>query len=54
MERDLICGMEVDPATAQPKAEHEGKTYYFCAPACRKAFEANPARLFEPGCEPSM
>ena len=34
--------MTVDPATASRTSEHEGQTYYFCAPACKKAFEANP------------
>jgi xanthine dehydrogenase accessory factor len=23
--------------------EHEGKTYYFCCPGCRAAFEKDPA-----------
>ena len=42
MERDPVCGMEVDPAKAAATAEYRGKTYYFCAPGCRRAFEANP------------
>ncbi len=54
MEKDPVCGMDVDPATATQKAEHEGKTYYFCGPGCRKAFEADSGRFFEPGYEPSM
>jgi len=37
---DPICGMEVDIATARWTAEREGQTYYFCAPGCRKAFQA--------------
>ncbi len=35
---DPICGMEVDVAAAKWTAEKEGQTYYFCAPACRRAF----------------
>ena len=54
MEKDVVCGMDVDPVTAQHKAEHEGKTYYFCGPACRKAFEADPARYLAPGHKASM
>jgi P-type Cu+ transporter len=42
MAKDPVCGMEVDPQTAQHTAEHEGQTYYFCAPGCKRAFEANP------------
>ena len=54
MERDVVCGMEVDPATAQQKAEHEGKTYYFCGPGCRKAFETDPEKYLAPGHQASM
>ncbi len=38
---DPICGMQVDPASARWTAERNGETYYFCAPACRKAFLAS-------------
>jgi xanthine dehydrogenase accessory factor len=38
---DPICGMTVDPATANWSAEQDGETYYFCAPGCRKAFLAS-------------
>jgi YHS domain-containing protein len=44
MERDVVCGMEVDPAKAAGKSEYKGKTYYFCATACKIAFDANPAQ----------
>jgi YHS domain-containing protein len=27
---DIVCGMTVDPKTAQ-KADYKGKTYYFCS-----------------------
>ena len=37
---DPICGMEVEIATARWTAEKEDQTYYFCAPSCRKAFQA--------------
>ena len=54
MEKDPVCGMDVDPATASQRAEYEGKTYYFCAPGCQKAFEADPRRFVDPGYEPSV
>lgn len=41
---DPVCGMEVDEKSAPAKSEHMGKTYYFCAPGCKKAFDANPAK----------
>ncbi len=44
MAKDPICGMEVDEKTAAAKSEHMGKTYYFCALGCKKAFDENPAK----------
>jgi YHS domain-containing protein len=53
---DPVCGMVVDPTTAPARrtAEYGGKTYYFCAPGCRKAFEKDPTRFFAPDYVPSM
>lgn len=42
--KDPVCGMTVDPAGAKGTHEHQGVTYYFCAPACRARFVADPAR----------
>ena len=43
MERDVVCGMQVDPAKAAATSEDHGKTYYFCAKVCKAKFDANPA-----------
>ncbi len=40
---DPVCLMDVDPATARYTLEYEGRTIYFCAPACKKAFERDPS-----------
>lgn len=40
---DPVCLMDVDPATARYKLEYQGRTIYFCAPSCKKAFERDPA-----------
>jgi cobaltochelatase CobN len=40
---DPVCMMDVDPATAKWSAEHAGRTYYFCAPSCRRLFLSDPA-----------
>lgn len=40
---DPVCEMTVDVDTARFKSEYEGKTYYFCAAGCQRAFETNPA-----------
>ena len=42
--KDPVCGMTVDPHTAKHKAEHAGRTYYFCCGGCRAKFLADPAR----------
>lgn len=42
--KDPVCGMEIDPSTAPGSEEYEGKTYYFCSPACRNSFKDNPAQ----------
>jgi len=42
MERDPVCGMNVDPDKAAAKVEHALKTYYFCAPGCAKRFQQAP------------
>ena len=46
---DPVCGMRVDPHTAKHRAEHAGRTYYFCSAGCRTKFEADPARYLQPG-----
>jgi YHS domain-containing protein len=49
MEIDPICGMEVDTATAKHTSQHEGKTYYFCAPGCKRTFDKDPAEYTKSG-----
>lgn len=39
-----ISGDEFVVAADSPKAEFEGKTYYFCCPGCVKKFSADPAK----------
>jgi len=41
---DPICKMEVDEKTAKYKSEYKGKTYYFCAPGCKKEFDEYPEK----------
>ncbi len=49
MAKDPVCGMDVDEKSAPAKSEHMGKTYYFCALACKKAFDENPTMYTEGG-----
>ena len=46
--KDPVCGMSVDPATAKHKAEHGGKTFFFCSAGCRGKFVAAPAKYLAP------
>ena len=54
MATDPVCGMQVNPNVAQHRSEYQGKTYYFCAPGCKKAFDADPAKYLDPDYKPSM
>lgn len=42
MERDVVCGMQVDPAKAAGTSEYQAKTYYFCSTSCKTKFDTNP------------
>jgi Cu+-exporting ATPase len=44
MEKDVVCGMQVDPAKAAGTSQYQGKTYSFCSTACKAKFDANPQR----------
>ena len=46
MKRDPVCGMHVDEKEAITM-QHEGKTYHFCSPACKAAFEKEPRKYIE-------
>lgn len=40
--KDPVCGMDVDPHETKHRAEHQGKTWYFCSGGCREKFEKDP------------
>lgn len=44
MEKDPVCGMNVEPNAAAGSAVHEGKTYYFCSSHCFRQFQEHPER----------
>ncbi|HYS04968.1 MAG TPA: heavy metal translocating P-type ATPase [Candidatus Dormibacteraeota bacterium] len=45
MTTDPVCGMEVDPARAASRHEHDGATYYFCCDGCRDVFRSDPGKF---------
>jgi uncharacterized protein len=42
--RDPVCGMSVDPATADQRSDFGGSTYYFCSAGCKETFEKDPGK----------
>lgn len=44
MEKDVVCGMQVDPTKAAGTSQFNGKTYYFCSKGCKAKFDANPGQ----------
>jgi YHS domain-containing protein len=47
-QEDPICHMHVDEKTAKWKSDYQGRTYYFCAPGCKKKFDSDPAKYARP------
>lgn len=41
---DPVCGMTVAVSQASLRAEHDGRTWYFCGSGCRQAFLDDPER----------
>src|SRR6267154_3985640 len=44
-EKDPVCGMSVNPATARYRTMHEDEQYLFCRPGCLAKFQANPEKI---------
>jgi Cu+-exporting ATPase len=44
LQRDPVCGMNVDSGTAKHVHEHEGRRFYFCCGHCVEKFKANPSQ----------
>ncbi len=48
LERDPVCGMNVNSATAKHIYGHGEKNYYFCCAGCIDKFKAEPAKYLSP------
>jgi len=44
LERDPVCGMNVDPTKAKHVSDHGGKKYYFCCAPCVEKFQTDPKK----------
>jgi Cu+-exporting ATPase len=53
LERDPVCGMNVNPATAKHIHDHGGKNFYFCCAPCAEKFKADPAKYLATPARPS-
>jgi Cu+-exporting ATPase len=42
---DPVCGMEVNPASAEAQSEYGGQTFYFCSLECKQRFDRDPERF---------
>jgi Cu+-exporting ATPase len=42
--KDLVCGMDVDPARTKHSTAHEGKSYFFCSAGCLEKFRREPGK----------
>ena len=47
MSVDPVCKMEVDEKSAAATYQYQGKTYYFCSPDCKSAFEKEPQKYLQ-------
>ncbi|HUR35779.1 MAG TPA: YHS domain-containing protein [Vicinamibacterales bacterium] len=47
MSIDPVCKMQVDESKAAGTSEYNGKTYYFCAPGCKRKFDADPEKYLK-------
>src|SRR5450755_3246919 len=49
LERDPVCGMNVDQSRAAATMTPEGSTYYFCSRGCADKFKADPQKYIAKG-----
>jgi YHS domain-containing protein len=42
---DPVCGMSLTSERVAARTSHEGRSFYFCSPACLQLFESSPGRF---------
>jgi Cu+-exporting ATPase len=42
MEKDLVCGMQLEKEAWAGSYDYKGKTYHFCSVSCRDQFTKHP------------
>jgi P-type Cu+ transporter len=43
IEKDPVCGMDVEPGSAAAKRDYQGATYHFCSAGCAQKFDTDRA-----------
>ena len=43
MNKDTICGMQVDPEKAAGSISYLRESYYFCSAGCKRKFDQTPS-----------
>ncbi len=43
-EKDPVCGMMIDSATAAGHSSFQGEEYYFCSANCKQQFDSDSVR----------
>jgi P-type Cu+ transporter len=44
---DPVCGMEVNPVSAEAQSEYGGQSFYFCSVECKQKFDRNPEQYID-------
>src|SRR5208337_795646 len=52
LDKDPVCGMNVDPSRAAASVGYEGKLYHFCSRGCAEKFKADPEKYLSPHYKP--
>lgn len=47
MAKDPVCDMQVDESETDLVSVYKGKKYYFCAAACKTAFDQDPEKYLK-------
>jgi YHS domain-containing protein len=45
VDKDVVCGIQVDVSKAAHSSKYQERKYYFCSPGCKRKFDENPRRF---------
>lgn len=47
MDRDPVCGMEVEPNKVDATSEYDGNRFVFCSASCKSKFDRDPRQYVD-------